>query len=345
MADFDPAWAAGGTRRAPTTAEQSTGFACGPADPNLFNFLFHRMQSEFAAVIAAGEDAPSDAALDQTLQAIYYIVRTRAPTIFASVTINVATSGVASPADPFAGDAFDKLSSAFTWLRGWRVMPGIVVTVAVAGATFAETGNLIDLSHPDGLSIQIVGAALSGVFPVNADFVGTKATDTAMLRARFATKIDCAANGVLVGRAGLRLIKNILFSGTGSATGLLVGKTANFVEVSFEGAGPAATAAVNCWFNDFGDGMLARSGSHLSVMNVGSSYNGAIGILVNDGSYLQGYNVLSVHNTAQGIYVRDRSVAEISTHAYINKNGSEGIRALRSHVYLCLLYTSPSPRD
>ena len=70
MADFDPPWANDGTRRAPTTIEQSLGFQCGPADPDLFNFLFHRLQSEVNGVLVGAGLSPSDSDLTQLLQAI-----------------------------------------------------------------------------------------------------------------------------------------------------------------------------------------------------------------------------------------------------------------------------------
>lgn len=70
MADFSPPWAASGTRRAPTASEQSVGFQCGAADPTLFNYLFHRIQSEIDAVIVGGGLTPSDTDLGQMWEAI-----------------------------------------------------------------------------------------------------------------------------------------------------------------------------------------------------------------------------------------------------------------------------------
>lgn len=70
MADFSPPWAASGTRRAPTASEQSIGFQCGAADPRLFNYLFHRIQSEIDAVIVGGGLTPSDSQLNQMWMAI-----------------------------------------------------------------------------------------------------------------------------------------------------------------------------------------------------------------------------------------------------------------------------------
>lgn len=77
MVDFSPPWAASGTRRAPTSSEQAIGFQCGAADPTLFNYLFHRIQSEIDEVIQGGGLTPSDGQLDQMWRAIKKYVDTR----------------------------------------------------------------------------------------------------------------------------------------------------------------------------------------------------------------------------------------------------------------------------
>ena len=70
MADFDPPWAVNGMKRAPTVAETDGGFPCGPADRELFNWLFHRVQAELNAVILGAGLTPSDADLAQVWKAI-----------------------------------------------------------------------------------------------------------------------------------------------------------------------------------------------------------------------------------------------------------------------------------
>lgn len=66
MADFNPAFGANGARRAPTTDEQSLGFACGPADRELFNYLAHLMQGQVKN-IADEAGVASNAAGDLTV--------------------------------------------------------------------------------------------------------------------------------------------------------------------------------------------------------------------------------------------------------------------------------------
>ena len=73
MADFDPPWAVNGIKRAPTVAETDGGFPCGPADRELFNWLFHRVQAELNAVILGAGLTPSDADLAQVWKAIQFI--------------------------------------------------------------------------------------------------------------------------------------------------------------------------------------------------------------------------------------------------------------------------------
>lgn len=74
MADFSPPFANGGERRAPTADEQTGGFACGPADMELFNWLFWSQQSEIDAVIQAAGLTPSNGDMTQLRQAISALI-------------------------------------------------------------------------------------------------------------------------------------------------------------------------------------------------------------------------------------------------------------------------------
>lgn len=75
MADFDLPFANDSdARRYPTSQDQQEGFICGPADRALFNGLFHRIESELGAVIAAAGIIPSDADMTQVLQAIQGLI-------------------------------------------------------------------------------------------------------------------------------------------------------------------------------------------------------------------------------------------------------------------------------
>lgn len=74
MADFDPPFDDAGERRVPTPDEQANGFPCGPADRALFGGLFHRLESELGAVIAAAGLSPSNDDYTQVLQAIQALI-------------------------------------------------------------------------------------------------------------------------------------------------------------------------------------------------------------------------------------------------------------------------------
>jgi hypothetical protein len=81
------------------------------------------------------------------------------PNIRRALTLNVATTGVAEPKDPIAGDPFDRIERALAWLDGRAIVgPDTVVTIAVAAGTYTYTGRL-SITSPQGPRIAIVGAA------------------------------------------------------------------------------------------------------------------------------------------------------------------------------------------
>jgi len=74
MADFDPPFGNAAERRFPTAVEQDSGFPCGPADQQLFNGLFHRLEAEIGEVISHAGLVPTDADLTQLRQAIEALI-------------------------------------------------------------------------------------------------------------------------------------------------------------------------------------------------------------------------------------------------------------------------------
>lgn len=74
MANFNPPFSTGADMRYPTTDERNNGFECGPADRQLFNGLYHRLESEVGAVITAAGLTQTDADLTQLLQAIQALI-------------------------------------------------------------------------------------------------------------------------------------------------------------------------------------------------------------------------------------------------------------------------------
>ncbi len=310
---------------APYVDEDTPGGILGSIPPGA---AIEDPQREITYVIdkVLGDGTFASAQDEEDTTQLYQAIIKAASLVRVTSTVNVSPSGVAEPADPFIGDPFDKLSSALAWLKRYRIAPGVLVKIAIAAGTYTETVDLLDLSHPDGLSVVIEGADLiGGGFPTNANFSASASTDEAMLRSRFATRIECANTGILAGRAGLRLMKNILFIGEGAGFGALLGQTEAPILSSFGGDGPAAGSMLNCAFIGFGDGVAVRSGGSLSAFNVASCHNGQFGIVVNNGGYMLGYNIISTRNASHGLHVRDGSTAEISLGGYFDHNTGSGI--------------------
>lgn len=76
MANFNPAFSTSADFRMPTSDERQNGFPCGPADRELFNGLFHRIEAELGNVIVAAGITPSDDSFTQVLEAIEAIIST-----------------------------------------------------------------------------------------------------------------------------------------------------------------------------------------------------------------------------------------------------------------------------
>lgn len=74
MANFNPPFSNSADLRYPTSDERSGGFECGPADRELFNGLFHRLESEVGAVIDGAGIVQDDGDLTQLYQAIQALI-------------------------------------------------------------------------------------------------------------------------------------------------------------------------------------------------------------------------------------------------------------------------------
>jgi hypothetical protein len=70
MADFVTPFAQGGPRRSPTSSEKTNGFPCGPADQELFNGLFYRLEAELGGLVNLSGFTGSDADLQQVPRAV-----------------------------------------------------------------------------------------------------------------------------------------------------------------------------------------------------------------------------------------------------------------------------------
>lgn len=74
MADFDPPFGESSERRLPTTSERNNGFPCGPADQQLFNGMFNRIEAEIGEVISFAGLAPTDERFTQLREAIEALI-------------------------------------------------------------------------------------------------------------------------------------------------------------------------------------------------------------------------------------------------------------------------------
>jgi hypothetical protein len=107
-----------------------------------FNELILNLRKLLTVTQTAGLKGSPDMLVDA-----FYV---RAP-----LTLNVATTGTPTPANPRAGDAFDSLTSALAWLNLRRL--SAPVTIAVAAGTYQHTAQLL-LMHPDLAWVTIRGA-------------------------------------------------------------------------------------------------------------------------------------------------------------------------------------------
>lgn len=138
MANFSPPFSSNADKRYPTSDERQNGFECGPADQQLFNGMYHRIEAELLAVIQSAGITPSDDSLTQVRDAIQAL-------------IDAATGG----GDP---SIYLLLSQARARLP---IFPDVLttdgrITVVTAGADTARVPGGVTFLH-------------RGIFPVTTD--------------------------------------------------------------------------------------------------------------------------------------------------------------------------------
>ncbi|MCF1502208.1 hypothetical protein L0F51_00315 [Afifella sp. H1R] len=212
-------WAQGNAnKRAPTTSELLNGHACGPADPDLEDYLKHQLQQTqnnfalqltyAASQLGLGYDPAGE---DQ----LYRILQSYADIIKQDMAISV-------PED------YPTIIDAMNYLSNYRIIEGVTVVISVASNTYNH-GDAVIPGHPDGDKILVQGASLPLGMVSAGDFAVTGAdassrnadriTNDAMLRARFPTRIVTSGDAVAVGGNHIRL-KNLVFIGDGDSDGL-----------------------------------------------------------------------------------------------------------------------------
>lgn len=74
MADFAKPFADDGEKRYPETSEKAAGFPCGPADQDLFNGMFYRLEAELGELITYSGITPTDARFTQVRESIMALI-------------------------------------------------------------------------------------------------------------------------------------------------------------------------------------------------------------------------------------------------------------------------------
>lgn len=74
MANFNPPFANGADKKYPTSDQRVNGFDCGPADRELFDGLFHRIESEIGSVITEAGITHTDDRMTLLLEAIQALI-------------------------------------------------------------------------------------------------------------------------------------------------------------------------------------------------------------------------------------------------------------------------------
>lgn len=80
-------------------------------------------------------------------------------TITANQSFYVTTTGVPTPANPFAGDAFNSLTAVTNFLAAYHIAPGVYVTIQFGAGTFTHASPFV-WNHPNGNQISLVGAGV-----------------------------------------------------------------------------------------------------------------------------------------------------------------------------------------
>lgn len=174
-----------------------------------FNALLLEMRN---AIVGAGL-TPSTSNLEQLLEAITLLARMAAGRLITTDTVLTVDPAVAVSATNFhtIQAAIDSLDTAL-------IAPRATVRIEVSGVVHTITETII-VDHVHAGRINLVGAALPGAFPVEADLVATLATARSNLRAKVPTVLSLqGVTGIETRRGGLGLIQDIMFDHNGAGT-------------------------------------------------------------------------------------------------------------------------------
>lgn len=303
---FPQKWANASTdRRAPTTEENANGFACGAADPNLFDHLEYTSQDainkiarqiEFAATQIGMEYSPADESI------LDDVLKTYKDIISENLVLNVP-SQLTDPAE------FNDPADAMNYLSRFRISNDATVIVNCAAGVY-NLGSKVISGHPDGLRIKILGPALPTGMVTEANFSVTgssganiatdRITNDAMLRGRFPVVI-LSTNGAVDAGTGDLTLENLCFIGTGVNEGV---KTSG-----------GHVRATNVAAHNYSTGWVVDRGGIIYAPGCTSSGNGGDGWSVtNNGTIVADSSVASGNgNSGFAAIVGGTIVAAVST--------------------------------
>jgi hypothetical protein len=238
-------------------------------------------------------------------------------TLYTGRTLNVSTTGVAQPSDPWGGQAFNSLASVFTYLAGWRLVAGL--TIQIAAGTYTSTATLT-LVHPDLSAINIVGAGNTATI---LRWNGVGGIETWWpLRLLKDVKVQGDALGVQcqglsIFRGQGTFLENVIveaFSGWGivmkSAVSVAMVGVCTVLNCKDSGVIVEATASLTtAQLNLFGNG-IATGAANIIVNGFAdidylNTNGGPAGLMVNGGrAYVRQLNVLNSTVTTLAVLVR-----------------------------------------
>lgn len=222
-----------------------------------------------------------------------------------------------------AAPDFATLTEAYDWLSRRRItQTGSVKLELRAGQHIKNSaGNSLNFLHPDGARISIEGAALTAAYPANAAFAATgfssvtraanTATNLTLLRGVFATELRFTGGAGCAFLGSLGSIKNILFTGDGSAA-----DGPQFI--NGDGSIDAVVAV------GFGSrGVVISGGGGWGVSKVSGVGNAGVGVFI-DGTTIGLTGPLGGYgNGSHGVSIGSKSAVSNSG-GNINGNGNAG---------------------
>lgn len=185
------------------------------------------------------------------------------------------------------------IQAAFNQLLATRFEGSAQGIIVVADGTYALTAPLA-CRHPQSGRI-VLRAATPAILPVEADFTGIKATDEAMLRAKYNVILDCTNVGGWTASDGeaIGLIQDIAFIRTGT-TGTPVG-----IAASRQGG----VVLDRCAVFGFHTNLQARENACAMAINCQLAHATGAGVLLQQGGFARVTSSLIATCAGRGIEV------------------------------------------